>query len=121
MRISTEETARSTCTKVRVQRPKRPAAPLPPREPFLLPPLREPPLEKTGRAGWRPDGTLKLGILKLDRAGMGRPASEPESYEVDESCRGLLAVAGEEQAAQQGQQARGGSGSPLEREPSEYS
>jgi len=80
--IGTEETSRTACTMARVQRPKRPAAPIPPREPLLgvLPPPREPPLVKTGRAGWRPDGALELGILKLVRAGMGRAASEPESY-----------------------------------------
>jgi hypothetical protein len=89
-RIDTEKTSRPECWRARIQRP---AAPLPPRDPLLglLPPPHEPPLVKTGRAGWRPDGALKLGILKLDMAGMGRPASEPESYEVEESCRGLLA------------------------------
>jgi hypothetical protein len=58
----------------------------------LLPPPRDPPLVKPGRNGWRSVGALKRGVLKLERAGIGRPASDPESYEVEESHRGIFAA-----------------------------
>ncbi len=82
----------TNCRRESAQRPERPADPLPPWKPLLglLPPPCEPPLVNTGRDGWRPAGALKRGALKLDRAGIGRPASEPESYKVEESCRGLF-------------------------------
>ncbi len=40
---------------------------------------REPPLEKPGRSGWRETGALKRVGRKLERAGMGRPPTDPES------------------------------------------
>jgi hypothetical protein len=58
----------------------------PPREP-----PREPPLVKPGKGGWRPGGALKRGAgRKLVRAGIGKPDSEPDSYNEDESARGRL-------------------------------
>jgi hypothetical protein len=50
---------------------------------------------KPGRGGGRAAGALNLGALKLERAGMGRPASDPDSYEEEEidSDLGRLAAA----------------------------
>jgi hypothetical protein len=49
---------------------------------------------KPGKGGWRLAGALKRGAgPKLVRAGIGRPDSEPDSYDMDESARGRL-VAG---------------------------
>ncbi len=39
----------------------------------------EAPLGSAGRAGWRETGALKRVGLKLERDGMGRPVSDPES------------------------------------------
>jgi hypothetical protein len=46
---------------------------------------------KPGKGGWRPGGALKRGVgRKLDRAGIGIPDSNPDSYDEDESASGLL-------------------------------
>ncbi len=60
-----------------------------------MPPLRYPPLVKPGSGVARAVGALNLGALKLERAGMGRPASDPDSYEEEEvdSDLGRLAAA----------------------------
>ncbi len=45
----------------------------------------------TGVCIWPPRGDLKRGVgRKLDSAGIGIPASAPDSYEEAESARGLL-------------------------------
>ena len=46
---------------------------------------------KTGGGIWPPRGSLKRGGgRKLDSAGIGIPASVPDSYDEAESARGLL-------------------------------
>ena len=45
---------------------------------------REPPRENPRRLGWRKE------VRKLERAGIGIPETDPDSYEEEESARGLL-------------------------------
>jgi hypothetical protein len=46
---------------------------------------------KPGKDGWPLLGALKRGAgLKLERAGIGIPDSNPDSYDEEESARGLL-------------------------------
>ncbi len=56
-----------------------------------MPPPRVPPLVIPGKGSWQPAGALKRGAgRKLERAGIGMPDSEPDSYHVNESARGSL-------------------------------